>query len=214
MSMDKLDIGQAAGFMTRELKNVERDGKPAKVIVAARTFDTNIDDAWDAITNAQRIPRWFMPVEGELRLGGRFAFKGNASGTIATCDRPKHLAVTWENMGQVSWVEVRLTSLAAEETRLVLEHTAHVPEEFWKKYGPGAVGVGWELGLLGLGLFLADPLSDVAKEGTEWGATPVGKEFMRISSEAWARASIAAGTPAAEANAAGDETTKFYTGDG
>ena len=35
---------------------------------------------------------------------------------------------------------------------LELEHTAVVPEERWDQYGPGAVGVGWDQGLLGLAL--------------------------------------------------------------
>ena len=29
-------------------------------------------DLWEALTSAERIPRWFAPVSGDLRLGGRF----------------------------------------------------------------------------------------------------------------------------------------------
>ena len=53
-------------------------------------------------------------------------------------------------MGGVSWVTVRLSPDPKGGTRLELEHAAHV-EEHWKKFGPGAVGIGWDLGLLGLG---------------------------------------------------------------
>ena len=41
-----------------------------------------------------------------------------------------------------------------ESTTLVLEHTAIVPDEMWAQFGPGAVGVGWDGGLLGLSLHL------------------------------------------------------------
>ena len=49
-----------------------------------------------------------MPVSGDLRLGGRFQLQGNAGGGITRCAPPRHLAVTWEFGGQVSWVDVRL----------------------------------------------------------------------------------------------------------
>ena len=55
---------------------------------------------------------------------------------------------------QVSELEVRLTAAGAESTTLVLEHTAIVPDEMWDQFGPGAVGVGWDGGLLGLSLHL------------------------------------------------------------
>src|SRR5882724_8555264 len=27
---------------------------------------------WDAMTNAERIPRWFLPISADLRLSGRY----------------------------------------------------------------------------------------------------------------------------------------------
>ena len=56
-----------------------------------------------------RIPRWFLPLSGELRLGGRYQLPGNVGGENLTCDVPRHLAVTWEFGGGVSWVDVRLS---------------------------------------------------------------------------------------------------------
>ena len=40
-------------------------------------------------------------------------------------------------------------------TRFELEHIAHVDDERWAEFGPGAVGIGWDLGLMGLGLHLS-----------------------------------------------------------
>src|SRR5258705_11788935 len=60
-------------------------------------------------------------------------------------------AVTWEYGGEVSWVTVRLADDPDGGARLELEHVAHVGDDRWAQFGPGAVGVGWDLAFLGLG---------------------------------------------------------------
>jgi len=210
----KIDIAATLGAVTREIGTRELEGRPAHVLVAARTYDTGIDDLWDALTNAERIPRWFMPITGDLRLGGRYQLQGNAGGEITTCEPPRRLAVTWEIGGQVSWVSVRLAEEAAGTTRLELEHTAHVDDKFWDEYGPGAVGVGWDLAInLGLGQHLETGAAVDPEAALAWPTSPEGKAFVRGSSDGWAQASIAAGTDAAAARAAAARTTAFYTGE-
>ena len=81
----------------------------ARVVTVSQTYDADLDDVWDACTNPERIPRWFLPVSGDLRLGGRYQLEGNAGGTIERCDPPKRFAATWEYGGEVSWIEVRLS---------------------------------------------------------------------------------------------------------
>jgi uncharacterized protein YndB with AHSA1/START domain len=133
------DIVRLIGAVTREVRNETYQGKTAKVVVASRVYDTDIDDLWDAITNGERLPRWFLPVEGDLKLGGKYQLKGNAGGTITRCEPPRELAMTWEFGGGVSWVEITLRE-EGEGTHLRLRHIAH-PEEHWDTYGPGAVGI-------------------------------------------------------------------------
>jgi hypothetical protein len=55
----------------------------------------------------------------------------------------------------VSWIEVRLTATSEGRTRFELEHIAHVDDERWNEYGPGTVGVGWDLTLVGLAMHLS-----------------------------------------------------------
>src|SRR5688572_4381011 len=105
-----IDIASYLGTVTRVVHDRTRDGEPVKVVSAARTYETDIEDLWNAITTAERIARWFTPVTGELRLGGRYQLQGNAGGTVTACDQPRHLALTWEFMGAVSWVDVTLTA--------------------------------------------------------------------------------------------------------
>lgn len=207
-----IDISRIIGAVTRSVLHGERDGRPTHIVVATRMYPTGVEDAWDAITSRERIPRWFLPVTGELRLGGRFQLEGNAGGEILRCDRPSHLGVTWEFGGETSWVDVRLTAEGAERTRLELRHEAHV-SEFWDQFGPGAVGVGWDLALMGLELYLQGAPMDPAAAKT-FHETPEGKQIMEQASADWGRASIAAGTPRDAAEAAAARTTAFYTGVG
>jgi uncharacterized protein YndB with AHSA1/START domain len=209
-----MDLGRVIGAVSRVVGDREYEGKPAKVIVAKRTYETSPDDLWDALTNAERIPRWFLPISGDLKLGGTYQLKGNAGGTITQCEPPKTLAVTWEYGGQTSWVTVRLTRRAAERTELELEHLAHVPGEFWDQFGPGAVGVGWDLALMGLGEHLGNPAAAAVTPETAaaWTASEEGREFARKSSVDWGRAAIAAGMSEAAAQGAVERTTAFYTG--
>ncbi len=208
----KVDVARTVGAVVREVRDVERDGKPAKMVVASRVYDTGIDDLWDALTSAERIPRWFLPISGELKLGGTYKFEGNAGGKITRCDKPTLVSVTWEHGGQVSWLSLHLAP-QGPRTELRLEHTAHVPPEFWDQFGPGAVGVGWDGGFLGLGRHLENPgAAGGPVEGMAWAMTDEGKSFYRACSDSWCAASIASGTPPDAAKAAAARTTAFYTG--
>lgn len=205
-----IDPVATAGLMTREVRDGTRDGVPTKIAVARRTYAGERDDLWNALTSAERLPRWFLPIDGELSVGGRYQLKGNAGGTVERCDAPESFNITWEFGGQVSWVTVSL-SPADGGTTLELVHEAPVDPDFWTQYGPGAVGVGWDLALVGLGLHLATGSDNDATEFEEWTLSPVGVEFVRLASTDWADAAIAAGEDADQARAAGERTLAFYT---
>ena len=206
------DVLRYIGAVTREIRSRDHDGRPARVLVATCSYDTTIEDAWDAVTNPERIPRWFLPISGDLRLGGRYQLTGNASGQITGCEPPRNLDLTWEFGGQVSWVHLRLKELSDGGTQLQLEHIAHVPDDLWNQFGPGAVGVGWDLTMMGLGRYLSTGAAVDPKVGAAWPTTEEGKGFVRRSSDAWGQASIAAGADEAAARAAASRTTAFYTG--
>ncbi len=209
----KIDITATLGAVVREVASREHEGRMARVIVAGRTYDTDIDDLWDALTNAERIPRWFLPISGDLRLGGRYQLEGNAGGEITRCEPPRLLAVTWACGGDPSWVTVMLAEDPKGGTRLELEHVAYVDDALWKQFGPGAVGVGWDLAMMGLGRHLETGAAADPQAAMAWAGSAEGKDFMRRASDAWAQASIASGTDAEEARAAAARTTAFYTGE-
>lgn len=202
--------------VTHEISAVERRigqrtlaAGEARVLTISRTYPAPVDDVWDACTNPERLPRWFLPVTGELKVGGHYQLEGNAGGTVESCDPPHAFTATWEFGGEVSWIEVRFAEDGAGRTRMRLEHVAHVDDERWAQFGPGAVGVGWDLGLLGLGGYLA---SGEQQSEADLIGGPTGARFITASSDAWCAASVAAGTDPEAARAAADRTTAFYTG--
>ena len=183
----------------------------ARTSTISQTYDSTIEDVWDACTNPERLPRWFVPVTGDLRLGGQYQVQGNASGTIESCEKPTGFTATWEFGGDVSWIEVRLAETSGG-TRLTLDHIAHVDNERWAEYGPGAVGVGWDLTVLGLALHLASGAGVEPFDAQAWSTSDEAIQFMTTSSALWRDASIAAGADPEQATAAAERTTAFYTG--
>ncbi len=210
-----MDFSNALGTTFQAVRDTEHNGQPARSVTGSRIYPTDLDDMWDALTNEERLPRWFMPVSGDLRVGGRYQLKGNAEGTITRCDPPKMLEVTWEFGGNVSWVSV---CLGKEESgvRLDLVHTMlkdEASEAHWATYGPGATGVGWDLGFSGLGLHLANGGAKIDNEALfAWMATDAGKAFVHACAAAWGNAHIEAGEDEAVALAMADKTASFYTG--
>lgn len=203
-----IDVTQQINSVERRVGKRTLPAGEARTVTLSRVYDTTLEDLWDACTNPERIPRWFLPVEGELRLGGRYSFQGNASGTIERCEPPHSVDATWEFGGQTSWVELRLEA-EGDRARFTLHHLAHVDDQVWEQYGPGAVGIGWDGAVLGLALHLTG--APRPEDPEAWALSGEGREFNTLASERWVQASIAAGTPEAEARAAGERVTGFYT---
>ncbi|WP_344006132.1 SRPBCC family protein, partial [Isoptericola halotolerans] len=182
-----IDPVATAGLVAREVRSGERGGEPTRITVARRTYAAERDDVWDAVTSAERLPRWFLPVDGDLAPGGRYQLEGNAGGTIERCEAPESFSVTWEFGGGTSWVTVTLRPHDAG-TLLELVHESPVQPEFWEQYGPGAGGVGWDLALMGLGLHLATGAAGDPREADAWSVSPDGVAFVRAAATAWGEA--------------------------
>lgn len=208
------DVLDELAAVHREVRKGSVPAGEGHAVVLRRRYDAEIDDVWDAITTAERVSRWFLPVSGDLRLGGTYQLEGNAGGEILECEPPRRLRVSWlfgeEAKEGTSEVEVRLTPGPDGDTEFELVHTAIVPPEFWSQFGPGAVGVGWDGGLLGLARHLA---GGEMEDPTGWEMTPEGREFNTRSAEAWGMAHRAAGADPDEVAAMVRNTTQFYAPD-
>jgi uncharacterized protein YndB with AHSA1/START domain len=189
---------------SRAVGATEANGAAAHVVELRRELSAPVSDVWNACTDPERVPRWFLPLSGDLRLGGTFQLEGNAGGTVVACEPPHRLELTWQvGDAQPSLVSLALTEVDAGGTELVLRHT--VPDdEHWAQYGPGAVGVGWELGLIALAQHVG---------GEDPDSSQFGPAILRESAAAWGAAHEAAGTSPEAARAAAARTSNFYAPD-
>jgi uncharacterized protein YndB with AHSA1/START domain len=206
-----IDVKQQISAVSRTLGSRQLEAGSAWVSTISQSYDTDLDDLWDAVTSAERIPRWLMPISGDLKVGGRYQLEGNAGGTIERCAKPV-LAATWEYGGLVSWIEVRLVPESDDRTRLELEHVAHVDDDLWAQFGPGATGIGWDMMLMGLYLHVTSGGAAVNDPQTvmAWMISDDGRLFVTESSERWYEANVAAGTDETEARTARDRVTAAY----
>ncbi|MFF0269576.1 SRPBCC family protein [Kribbella sp. NPDC004536] len=73
------------------------DGKG--VVRLEDRYDTDIDDLWSAVTDPERLARWYGKVEGDLRLGGAFTVyleSADLEGRcrVDVCEPPQRLRYT------------------------------------------------------------------------------------------------------------------------
>ena len=206
-----IDVAHQINAVRRSVGSRVWEAGEARTVTVSQTYDTDVADLWDACTNPERIPRWFLPVSGDLTLGGSYQLEGNAGGKIEQCDPPNGFSATWEFGGEVTWIEVRLRDEPDGRARFTLEHIAHIDDTKWTEFGPGAVGIGWDMTLIGLTLHL--PAGRAVDPGTAmaWFGSAEGREVITQSSAQWYEADVAAGADKAEARAAADRTTAAYT---
>jgi uncharacterized protein YndB with AHSA1/START domain len=211
--MTEIDVDHQINAVKRTLGTRTIDTGEAHVITISQSYDTDQEDLWDAVTNIERIPRWFLPISGDLTVGGAYQLEGQAGGTILTCDPPKNFTATWEYGGNVSWIDVSVSSDGPDRARLVLEHITDVDDAIWREFGPGGVGMGWDSMLLGLALHLATGESVDPSFGQQWLGTEDGRRFLALSGERWYAANVALGVDRAAARALADRCLKAYLGE-
>ncbi|OAA73388.1 START-like domain protein [Cordyceps fumosorosea ARSEF 2679] len=183
------------------------NGKPARAIILRETFPAPVQTVWDAVTQPESLATWFAPVSGDLRMNGHYSIMGNARGTVTECRPPEGFALSWELGEVISAVRVNLRAADDDAvTELELRHTFPV-DAHWREYGPGAGGVGWDMTLIGLTLFLAGRPKPSEED---WAASREAAEFAERASERWRDAAIEGGEDEAWARKAGDKTTAFY----
>jgi len=198
-----IDIASQLKAISRQVeRQPTADGAGELVrVLLRRRYDSPLEDVWEAVTDPDRMKRWFLPVSGDLRVGGSFQLEGNAGGEILACEPPRLLRVTFGDPNSI--VELRLTAQGDGDTALELEHT--VPIEIAQS-GAGAlwVGPGWDGALLGLGLFLG---GEAVGDPVAAANSPEAQAFSKASVRAWAAVVEDSGTATAEQLAAATEVS-------
>jgi len=127
-------------------------------------YDTDIDDLWSALTDPDRLARWYGQVEGDLRTGGEFrvyieANDIESTGRAEACEPPRRLLVTTRETDESyrkgqgvppfdQVIEATLTT-DGDETILVIE-VRGMPLDKIAFYGAG-----WQIHAENLAAYLA-----------------------------------------------------------
>lgn len=187
-----IDIVNELNAIHREVDTASAaDGELVRVVLR-RSYPAAAEDVWDAITDPDRLARWFLPISGQLEVGGRFQLEGNAGGEILRCEPPRLLRTTFGDASSV--VEVRLSPAGEDETELELEHTVPLAMA-GSTAGSLWVGPGWDGALMGLGLFVR---GEAVGDPVAAANSPEVLEFNRHSVLAWVGATRASGGATAE----------------
>jgi uncharacterized protein YndB with AHSA1/START domain len=136
----------------------------AGVVRIEDRYDTEIDDLWSALTDPDRVARWYGPVEGDLRAGGEFRVYIEASdiestGRVEACDPPRRLRVTTRETDESyrkgqgappfdAVIEATLTA-DGDQTNLVLEIRGMALDKI------AFYGAGWQIHAENLAAHLA-----------------------------------------------------------
>ena len=185
-----MDLFSELDAIHREVALDEVEGDTVRVLLRRR-YPTAPEDLWSALTEPDRVVRWFLPLHGDLREGGTFQLEGNAGGDILTCTPPRLLRVTFGH--ETSVVELRLAA-EGEDTVLELEHTVPLAMA-GSAAGALFVGPGWDGALMGLGLFVR---GEAVGDPVAAANSPEVIEFNRGSIDRWVAASEASGAATPE----------------
>ena len=138
-----MDINKGSGAEVRSVRLGNRGETPVRIVGVGKTYSANQRTLWRAVSESEHISKWFAPISGDLRVGGRYKIEGNASGEVLRCVVPELFATTWEFSGNPSWFSVSLSSNGTNTT-LNLEHAGQAGDDaadkHWREFGPGATG--------------------------------------------------------------------------
>ena len=141
--MDDMDTW--LGATERETGQREIGGQAGCSVRIRRSFPAPVGEVWSACTTRSRIDTWFLPVTGELRVGGTYQLESYAEGEIIRCEKPGFLSVTMAIQGAPGEAQLRLRE-NGEDTVLEFEHTMAADAALWSAIAP-EIGSAWEVAL-------------------------------------------------------------------
>lgn len=151
-----------------------RTADGAGVVRIEDRYDTGIDDLWSAITDPERLARWYGAVSGDLRAGGTYQLRVepadlDAIGRVEECDPPRRLVVTNRETeesarkggAEPSDVQIMATLTADGAQTVLAIEVRGLPLDRLAAYGAG-----WQIHAENLAAYLAG--QQAADTGSRW----------------------------------------------
>ena len=75
-----IDVDHQISAVERAFGDRVLEAGTARVLTTSQSYDATLDELWDACTSAERIPRWFLPISGDLRSAAATSSKATRAG--------------------------------------------------------------------------------------------------------------------------------------
>lgn len=194
-----IDIINEVNAIHRQVARQPGSAGEEVAVLVRRSYQAEVEEIWSALTEPERLARWFSPVTGEFKVGGSYQIQGNAGGEVLECEPPTYFKVTFG--GPDGFVQIRVNPGAEGTSVLELEHTAPVGAITGSGSGALYVGPGWDLTLMGLRPYLAGELPADSDPLAEANSLEI-QEFSKACIDAWVQVITASGTATDEEIAA------------
>ena len=204
-----MDIDEETDATERKVEVGTESDPEVRILTLSRLFDAPTDIVWSACTAGDQLNQWFLPISGELHEGGRYEIADYTSGLIQKCRRKEFVSATWESGPDMSWLELMFLPQSSG-TSLIFKHFAYIKLEEWSRFGPGALGIFWDLAFMRLASHLTRGPENNRLDMRPWAVSIEGYKFMLMSSQAWCAANISAGANPLEAQRAADRAMTAY----
>src|SRR5215212_9270516 len=75
-----IDVEKQINAVRRTVGDRTLEAGEARVVTISQSYATDAADLWHACTDIDRIRRWFLPITGDLRVGGHYGSKATPMG--------------------------------------------------------------------------------------------------------------------------------------
>jgi uncharacterized protein YndB with AHSA1/START domain len=191
----------------------------AYVIEFTAQTSKSVDEIWGALVKPEKIALWLTPVSGKLSKGGSFVLGDLGGGNITVCEPKRRLALDLTRGTARQMIDITFGEEGkgkSKQRNITVKITAHLgdlPAGNWQKFGPAALGMGWELVAHALLEYLAAGQETPRTGGTmAFAASAEGRAFSTQSFIGWRAAAIAGGADAGIMAGPAPSVLEIYTG--
>jgi uncharacterized protein YndB with AHSA1/START domain len=83
-----IDLAKQVRATSRQVAQQQSETGEVVTVTMERRYSAEVADVWQAITDPERVRRWFLPLTGDLRPGGTSNLKVTRAETSCPVSRP------------------------------------------------------------------------------------------------------------------------------